>query len=149
MSVTFIKGNLFKISDLNYYAHGCNCTGAMGKGIALEFKARFPKMYLEYKKLCQNKEFNLGDVFIYKEGNYIVFNLATQYSWKTRAEEDAILMSINKMIMYAETNKIQKIGLPKIGAGLGKLDWNIVKKTFLEAGDKTNVELIVIEEFVP
>ena len=51
--------------------------------------------------------------------------------------------------MYAETNKIQKIGLPKIGAGLGKLDWNIVKKIFLEAGGKTNVELIVIEEFVP
>ena len=33
-----------------------NCVGAMGKGIALEYKLRFPEMFKEYQRICfQNK----------------------------------------------------------------------------------------------
>ncbi|MCM1489989.1 MAG: hypothetical protein NC095_04095 [Muribaculum sp.] len=35
------KGNIFKIEGVTSYAHGCNCAGAMGKGIALQFRAKF------------------------------------------------------------------------------------------------------------
>ena len=38
-------GDIFSISGISCYAHGCNCAGAMGKGIALQFKKRFPQMY--------------------------------------------------------------------------------------------------------
>ena len=41
-------GDIFSISGISCYAHGCNCAGAMGKGIALQFKKRFPQMYLQY-----------------------------------------------------------------------------------------------------
>ena len=74
--VTYIgQGNIFNIKGIENYAHGCNCSGAMGKGIALQFKNKFPKMYLEYKKLCKEGQFLLGDVFIYKYSNGTIFNL--------------------------------------------------------------------------
>ena len=33
-----------------------NCVGIMGKGIALEFKKRFPEMFDDYFKRCERKE---------------------------------------------------------------------------------------------
>ena len=50
MPTTFVKGDLFRQEGLRALAHGCNCAGAMGKGIAVEFRERFPKMYAEYKQ---------------------------------------------------------------------------------------------------
>lgn len=66
---------MFNYPGLVSYAHGCNCAGAMGKGIALDFKVRFPKMYEEYKVRCKNGTFSLGDVFVYSSPPFTVFNL--------------------------------------------------------------------------
>ena len=57
------KGDIFRIEGVSSYAHGCNCAGAMGKGIAVQFKDKYPDMYLEYKLLCKENKFCPGDVF--------------------------------------------------------------------------------------
>ncbi len=62
------KGDIFNIGGVNNYAHGCNCAGAMGKGIALQFKNKYPKMYSEYRARCKDGLFNPGDVFDYNYG---------------------------------------------------------------------------------
>lgn len=50
--ITYIeKGDIFTLTDVTSFAHGCNCAGAMGKGIALQFRNKYPEMYLEYKEL--------------------------------------------------------------------------------------------------
>ena len=51
------KGDIFRIEGVSSYAHGCNCAGAMGKGIAVQFKSKYPDMYLEYKQLCKENKF--------------------------------------------------------------------------------------------
>ena len=50
--ITYKQGNLF---DSNCQTLVCtvNCKGVMGKGIALEFKQRFPIMYNEYRNVCK------------------------------------------------------------------------------------------------
>ncbi|MCE9385120.1 macro domain-containing protein, partial [Bacteroides fragilis] len=50
------KGDIFRIDGVSSYAHGCNCAGAMGKGIAVQFKSKYPDMYLEYKQLCKENK---------------------------------------------------------------------------------------------
>lgn len=37
-----------------------NCVGIMGKGIALEFKNRFPEMFEDYVQRCEQHEIHLG-----------------------------------------------------------------------------------------
>lgn len=147
--VTYIEfGNIFNLQGITNYAHGCNCAGAMGKGIALQFKERYPKMYIEYKNLCENGIFTLGDVFpyIHKEG--VVFNLGTQINWRTKADINAIEKTLIKMMTYAHQNNIYKIALPKIGAGLGGLNWNDVKYIIDKvANEYPNIDLFVIENF--
>ncbi|RKO72597.1 phosphatase [Sphingobacterium puteale] len=147
--VTYLEfGNIFNLSVVKNYAHGCNCAGAMGKGIALQFKEKYGQMYLEYKNLCKSGGFNLGDVFAYNYGEGTVFNLGTQKSWKTKAELDAIEESFQKMLLYAHQNRIDKIALPKIGAGLGGLVWDDVKVIINSvAKDYEDIDLIVVENY--
>lgn len=147
--ITYIsEGDIFHIPDVNNYAHGCNCAGAMGKGIAVTFKEKFPKMYQEYKQLCRNKQFTPGDVFMYNYGGGMVFNLGTQQSWTTKATIEAVATSLEKMLRLAKENQVDKIALPRIGAGLGKLDWSDVKQVIdRQAATYPGITLFVVENF--
>lgn len=149
--VHFIEfGNVFKIEDVESFAHGCNCAGAMGKGIAVEFKKKFPNMYKEYKSLCYEGDFNLGDVYDYYTGKGYVYNLGTQLTWKKKADINAIEKALKKMLILASEAGIKKIALPRIGAGLGGLDWGDVKSLIIKVDeDFPEVELFVIENYVP
>lgn len=147
--VTYIEhGNIFDLKGISSYAHGCNCAGAMGKGIALQFRDKFPVMYQQYKKMCQEGRFSLGDVFIYNHDNEVIFNLATQKTWRTKANITAIETALMKMLDYADQNKISKIAIPKIGAGLGGLNWNdakiVIDKT---ANNFPDIDLFVVENY--
>lgn len=147
--ITYIEfGNIFNLQGISNYAHGCNCAGAMGKGIALQFKAKYPQMYLEYKRLCKENLFSLGDVYTYNYSNGTIFNLGTQTTWRTKADINAIERSLSKMLSYAIQNDIHKIALPKIGAGLGGLNWTDVK-TIIEkvAKNYPNIDLFVVENY--
>ncbi|MDR2270373.1 MAG: macro domain-containing protein [Sphingobacterium sp.] len=147
--VTYIEfGNIFNLPDVKNYAHGCNCAGAMGKGIALQFKEKYNQMYLEYKKRCKDGDFSLGDVFSYNYGEGTIFNLGTQKTWKTKAELKATEDSLLKMLAYARQNNIEKIALPKIAAGLGGLNWGDVKSIIDRLGeDYADIDLIVVENY--
>lgn len=141
MPVSFETGDIFATAGICGYAHGCNCAGAMGKGIAVSFRKRWPAMYEEYRRQCRAGNFNLGNVFVWEEGGAVVFNLGTQKSWTTKAELWAIETSLVEMIHLAEQRGILQIALPRIGAGLGGLDWNDVRSTLLSLGNKTDATL--------
>ncbi len=147
MPTAFVTGDLFADPDLDGLAHGCNCAGAMGKGIAVEFRRRFPEMFSEYKRRCQDGSFELGDIFVWKTHDVTVFNLGTQKSWRTKASLAALESAVAKMVEFADHQGIRRIGVPRIGAGLGGLDWNEVKPVLHDAGASTAVQLVVFESF--
>ena len=95
MPVEFISGDLFANSlNVQAFAHGCNCQGSMGAGIAKGFRQRYAEMYEQYRARCKAnpRQFNLGDVWLWKEqGKPYVFNLGTQERfWHARASYEAI-----------------------------------------------------------
>ena len=61
-------GNLFE-STCDTIVNTVNCVGVMGKGIALEFKQRYPAMYREYIEKCNSGELRPGIPYVYKDGN--------------------------------------------------------------------------------
>lgn len=147
MPTTFVSGDLFNTPGLDALAHGCNCAGAMGKGIAVVFRERFPKMYAEYKRRCADGRFGLGDVFAWREGELTVFNLGTQAHWRGKADLDATVRAVNEMVRLADEAGVKRVGLPRIGAGLGGLSWSDVRRALEAAGAKSAVELVVFETF--
>ena len=149
--VEFLEyGDIFKLPNVDGLGHGCNCAGAMGKGIALTFKKKYPQMYLAYRKRCQNGQFVLGDVFVWENSSPTIFNLATQKHWRGKAEVWAIEASLSKMFGIAEQKSLARLAIPRIGAGLGGLDWELVKNSISKIGNGySTVHLIVVENFNP
>jgi O-acetyl-ADP-ribose deacetylase (regulator of RNase III) len=81
MPILFVSGDLFDNAyGVRAIAHGCNCQGSMGAGIAKAIRARYPAMYEEYRRSCKAdpRLFNLGDCWLWKsEDRPRVFNLGT------------------------------------------------------------------------
>ena len=53
-----LLGNIFD-SKCSTLVNTVNCVGVMGKGIALEFKKRYPYMFSEYQLLCKEGRVSL------------------------------------------------------------------------------------------
>ena len=159
MPIEFVSGDLFaNAHGVQALAHGCNCQGSMGAGIAKEFRERYPAMYQQYRARCkaEPRQFNLGDAWLWKaEDQTWVFNLGTQEGvWRARASYQAIEAALTSMRQQADREGIPSIAIPRIGAGYGGLSWKkvraIVEKVFADwAGTLYVYEEYASEEAEP
>lgn len=139
-----VEGDLFD-SGLPALAHGCNLQGVMGAGIAVEFRTQYPAMFDRYQALCAERKFHLGSVFPYRDpetGTYI-FNLGTQPRPGRCASLLAIEFAIIEALDTAIQWKIPRIGLPRIGCGIGGLEWSDVRRSLENASRFSTTELVV------
>jgi O-acetyl-ADP-ribose deacetylase (regulator of RNase III) len=153
MVIAYISGDLFaNRHHAQAFAHGCNCQGAMGAGIAVSFRERYPAMYEEYRRRCkaEPRQFNLGDVFLWRdEQQPWVFNLATQERyWRGRASYEAIEAALMTMRQQADAEAIQTIAMPRIGVGYGGLSWKKVRAIIERVFADWDGMLYVYAEFV-
>ena len=138
-------GDLFAQEDLKALAHGCNCAGAMGKGIAVGFKERYPQMYKLYQSFCKAGAVP-GEVFPYydRDTDVVIYNLMTQRHWTTPATIEAIEQSVRTMMEMLQDIQIKTVGIPKIGCGLGGLDWKDVQPLLEKISEEYKVTIVVV-----
>lgn len=147
MKVTEIQGDLFAdLSKGDVIAHGANCRGKMGAGVAKSIKQFFPENFKIYEKACQNGRFLPGDALGTLENGILVYNLGTQYELGADAQVWNVRTSVRDMLNQAInatrfTEPVTKIKTVRLGCGIGGLDWADVKPV-LEA-IPTDVELEV------
>src|SRR5579884_2320025 len=154
MPIEYVSGDLFRNRfHAQALAHGCNCQGSMGAGIAKGFKERYPEMFEEYHRRCKSepRKFNLGDVFLWKtDDRPWVFNLGTQERyWHARASYEAIETALKKMKQRANREGVTRIALPRIGVGYGGLSWKKVRAIVEQVFGEWQGMLYVYEEYVP
>lgn len=154
MPIEYIAGDLFANTlGARAFAHGCNCLGSMGAGIATGIRERYPQMYEQYRSMCKAtpREFNLGDCWLWKaEDRPWVFNLGTQEKiWHARASYEAIETALAKMRAMADVEGVDSIAMPRIGVGYGGLSWKKVKLIVDQVFADWVGRLIVYETFVP
>lgn len=119
--ITWTEGDLFE-SGLPAVAHGVNCKGVMGAGIAVQFRKRYPRMYESYRRRCLNGRMLPGDIIAWQHPDGIVFNLATQDKPGPDARPWMITAAVGRMIQEAHyIYKIPRIAMPMIGCGIGGL----------------------------
>ena len=154
MPIEFVAGDLFANRfEAQALAHGCNCQGSMGAGIATGFRDRYPPMYEKYRRRCkaQPRQFNLGDVFLWKTTDQPwVFNLGTQEGvWRARASYEAIESALAGMRQQADREGITRIAMPRIGTGYGGLSWRKVRAIVEQVFADWPGTLYVYEEYTP
>lgn len=127
--VTVKTGDLFK-SSAQTLVNTVNTVGVMGKGIALEFKKRFPEMFADYQQRCERGEVRLGRPYLFKRATSPwILNFPTKQHWRGVSR----IADIEEGLRYLTANYrawgIESLAVPPLGCGLGQLDWRVVGPT--------------------
>jgi O-acetyl-ADP-ribose deacetylase (regulator of RNase III) len=132
--IIYNKGNALHGSE-PYLAHGCNNKGVMGSGIARQIREVYPGAYDIYRNEYNRNGLSLGDVIFYiKHNEKTILNWITQDGYGRDGKQYVSYEAIKDCIL--KTNKLvplrARIAMPKIGAGLGGGDWNIIANLLQE-----------------
>ena len=140
----FKKGNIFE-SDADAIINPVNTVGIMGKGLAYQFKRKYPNNFKNYEKKCKIKEIEIGKDLVYTvEKGKVIINFPTKRNWRENSKIEYIKIGLKKLEELILKLDIKSIALPPIGAGNGKLDWNLVKNEILEFDKRISQKIKVV-----
>ena len=125
--ITYTKGNMFE-SDADCLVNTVNCEGFMGKGIAYQFKVRFPENNKSYIKACKSGELTVGKVHYYVEDGITIVNFPTKDKWRANSKIEYIETGMDYFIKILPQLGVKKVAIPPVGCGNGGLLWEEVKK---------------------
>lgn len=126
--VKLTKGNILQ-SQAQAIVNTVNCVGVMGKGIALEFKRKYPTMYRDYVARCDKGEVEVGKPYPYPVDDHIVVNFPTKRHWRSVSHLSDIEAGLHHLRAHLNDWGITSIALPPLGCGNGQLDWSVVGPT--------------------
>lgn len=137
--VNVLIGNLFD-SDAQTLVNTVNCVGIMGKGIALEFKKRFPEMFQDYVARCERGEVRLGQPYLHRTLlPPWVLNFPTKDHWRSVAKLNDIVRGLEYLLAHYEDWGITSLAVPPLGCGEGQLEWRVVGPTLYRYLDRMNI----------
>lgn len=137
--VKVLIGNLFE-SHAQTLVNTVNCVGVMGKGVALEFKKRFPEMYKDYVTRCQKGEIRLGHPYLYKSiFSPWILNFPTKGHWRSVTSLDDVTTGLKYLISHYKNWGITSLAIPPLGCGQGQLEWRVVGPTLYRYLKQLNI----------
>lgn len=126
MSYIEKKGNIFN-SKAMAVVNTVNCVGAMGKGIALDFKLRFPEMFKEYQRICFQHLLKPGQILPYTKSRPIILNFAIKDDWKDPSKIEWVEETLQKFVDNYKKLGISSVAFPWMGAMNGGIPIEIIK----------------------
>lgn len=140
-----MQGDIF-LSKAIVLVNPVNTEGIMGKGLAYQFKQKFPNNFKNYSLECKEGNVDIDKPLVWtKEKNKIIVNFPTKKSWKENSKIEYIEKGLEKLKQFLIELKLESVAIPPIGAGNGKLDWDLVAyqiKKFSESLPN-NIEIFV------
>jgi len=133
--IEYRKGNLLEVTS-GVIAHGVNCQGVMGSGVAKAIREKYPDVYYKYHKDVNSWKEGFGATFgqlgrvqfVPVNKLLIVANCFTQDFYgtlKRHVDYDAVAVCFNELNKWKDL--YGQLNIPKIGAGLGGGDWNVIE----------------------
>lgn len=131
--IKYVNGDIFN-SIAQALVNPVNTKGIMGGGLALAFKEKYPKMFEQYKIDCENKIIVVGKLhwFYNTSDGKIIINFPTKNHWKEKSKIEYIERGLEYFIKYYKEIGIKSVAFPKLGCGLGGLDWDNEVKPLME-----------------
>ena len=89
-------------------------------------------MFEEYHILCENGQLKIGDLWLYKASDKWVLNFPTKQHWREKSTLEIIETGLQKFVTIYDQETITSIAFPKLGSGLGGLDWDTQIRPLME-----------------
>jgi O-acetyl-ADP-ribose deacetylase (regulator of RNase III) len=129
--ITYVVSDLFQ-SPARVLVNAVNTVGAMGKGIAYDFRRLYPDMYEQYVALCEGSQFQTGQLWLYKTPHRWILNFPTKQHWRDPSRLEYIEAGLQKFAATYTEKGITSISFPLLGSGLGGLDWDSQVRPLME-----------------
>lgn len=131
-NIQYKHGDIFQ-STAQTLVCPVNVVGVMGAGLAKRFKERAPKMFAEYQWLCQSGLISIGHPVLWEGNKRNILLFPTKQHWRDNSQLEYIVAGfemLNSRTVSRPTWQdwdITSIAFPKLGCGLGGLQWSEVK----------------------
>lgn len=130
MTVEIAKGDLLE-QRVDAIVNTVNTVGVMGKGIALQFKRKWPENYKAYEAACKRGEVVPGRMFVFDNGGLVqpkfIINFPTKRHWRQPSRMADIEIGLGDLVAQVKRLNIKSIAIPPLGCGNGGLDWTEVR----------------------
>jgi O-acetyl-ADP-ribose deacetylase (regulator of RNase III) len=145
-----VRGDILQ-TPAEYIAQGVaiGSQEGLGTGLALKISQKWPLVQKKFKKYTHANRFQGGDIYVVppSASNPGVIYIATQPDMY-HASLTYLNRGIKELAKYCKHHALASVALPKIGAGLGKLDWELqVKPVLLAHLSESNTIFYVYEDF--
>ena len=175
--VEFINADILRIDALDVIVHQVNCKGVMGAGLAKQIKDKYPEVYEEYVRRCQETE-NPSDLLgqidcvqichdiarrkscslenrrLVTTDNKVVVNFYSQCDYgrnsrKVYTDYKAFNKCLNKLRIYLEDKPVSlTIAFPDhIGCGLANGNWNIIKDLIINFSYYIRQSVCIVKKY--
>ncbi len=138
-------GDMFN-SKATALGHGVNCRGAMGAGVAKIIRARYSTaMFADYHAACQSGMLLPGGTRMWSGDPRIplLANIASQNLPGPFAELHLLDSAIRIALAAVESAGLDRLAIPRIGCGIGGLNWAEVHEVLAGAAADSGVVLEV------
>lgn len=136
--IIYRKGDVIKAladGEISLLAHGCNCSGGFGSGVAGGIVKRYPSVRNAYLRAHEAGHWKLGAIQIIVIGsNRAVINCGTQQEFGGSPEEQPLKMycsydAIKEVMLklYTRVSSERTLGIPMIAAGLAGGNWKVIE----------------------
>ena len=101
----------------------------MGKGLALQFRLRYPDMFADYVARCRAGRVRVGQPYLYRDGpeQPWILNFPTKDDWRQRSRLEYLRKGLEYFSAHYREMGIVSIAFPQLGCQNGGLDWRQVR----------------------
>lgn len=125
-----------------------NCVGVMGKGIALEFKRKYPDMYKEYVSRCKEHAVRPGKPYLYSDlTGASVLLFPTKDHWRSPSKLEYIIDGLDWFTEHYKDLGITSVAFPPLGCGNGGLKWEVVGPIMYQKLSKLPIDVDIYAPF--
>lgn len=164
MTFSIIQGDLFDPAhEFDALAQGVNAQGVMGAGIAVPFRETWPEMYLSYKSVCERFGDALGglvhiwnppfeevgsgtDYIAFDQSGPVIYNMFSQVLPGRNGDYRLLQQAAISVVLDAEEQGIESVGLPWIGCGIAGLERHNVATILEKAWGDSDVEFVLVQQ---
>ncbi|QXN51646.1 MULTISPECIES: macro domain-containing protein [Pseudomonas] len=145
--IKVLIGDMFQ-SGAQTLVNTVNCVGVMGKGVALEFKKRWPGLMLDYESRCAKKLVEPGVPYMYTDilGTSIV-NFPTKGHWRSASRLSDIEKGLDIFLEHYKAWNITSVAFPPLGCGNGGLEWGLVGPIMYKSLSKIDIPVVIFAPF--
>jgi len=147
--ITYVDGDILE-SQLHSIAIPVNVVGVMGAGLARQFAKKYSDLVHVYRGMCHSSELTPATPAYIPPSNVLYPHPGVLFfPTKKHYRDPSVFADIKFGLNYAATCirngiwKVPSLAIPRLGCGLGGLDWPHVRDAIVESFGELDMDIHV------